>query len=99
MDASVNGILCFYTHDIMLSPIALPRAVTYLEPGGRVVAAGGKLVRGWRGQLINPITIAYSLFAVTELDRERSYEPFALMRDILVDCHVEERKLGSQYLA
>ena len=33
------GVLCFYTHDIMLSPTALPRVISFLNPGGRVVAA------------------------------------------------------------
>ncbi len=96
---SVQGMLCFYTHDIMLSPTALPRAISFLKPGGRVVAVGGKLVRGWRGWLINPITVLYSLPAVTTLDPERSYEPFAVLRSLLTDLTVEEHLLGSQYLA
>ena len=50
----VHGILCFYTHDILFSPIAMPRAVGFLAPGGRVVAAEAKLAHGWRG-LINPL--------------------------------------------
>lgn len=99
IDGDLDGILCFYTHDIMLSPVALPRAVELLKPGGRVVAAGGKLARGWRGWLINPITVAYSLPAVTTLDRQRSYETFAVLRQLLRDVRIEERKLGSQYLA
>jgi demethylmenaquinone methyltransferase/2-methoxy-6-polyprenyl-1,4-benzoquinol methylase len=99
IDQQVDAILCFYTHDIMLSPTALPRAVTYLKPGGRVVAAGGKLVHGWRGWLINPVTVAYSLPAVTTLDRKRSYEPFAVMRPLLAGFGIKEYKLGSQYLA
>lgn len=94
---AVQGILCFYTHDILLSPIALPRAVGLLVPGGRVVAVGGKLVHGWRG-LINPITVAYSLPAVTSRDVRRSYRPFAVLEEFLRDVHVEERWLGSQYL-
>lgn len=80
IDEPVDGILCFYTHDIMLSPTALPRAIRHQKRGGRVTAAGGQLMRGWVGWLVNPVTIAYSLPAVTTLDRARSYEPFALMR-------------------
>src|SRR5262249_46842103 len=57
----VAGILCFFTHDILLSATALPRAAGFLAPGGRVVAAGVKLVHGWRGWILNPVTIAYSL--------------------------------------
>jgi demethylmenaquinone methyltransferase/2-methoxy-6-polyprenyl-1,4-benzoquinol methylase len=99
IDSPLDEILCFYTHDIMLSPTALPRALKHLKVGGRMVAAGGKLTRGWKGWLVNAITIAYSLPAVTTLDRARSYEPFAPMAQLLTDFHVEERKLGSQYLA
>jgi demethylmenaquinone methyltransferase/2-methoxy-6-polyprenyl-1,4-benzoquinol methylase len=99
LDDPVDGILCFYTHDIMLSPTALPRAIRHLKPGGRVVAAGGKLVHGWRGWLINPLTVLYSLPAVTTLDLGRSHEPFAIMRELLAGLTVEERMLGSQYLA
>ncbi len=94
----VHGILCFYTHDILLSPTAVPRAVGFLVPGGRVVAVGAKLVHGWRG-LINPITVAYSLPAVTSRDVRRSYRPFAGLEELLRDFHLEERWLGSQYLA
>lgn len=99
LDGLVDGILCFYTHDIMLSPTALPHALAFLKAGGRVVAAGGKLVRGWSGWLINPLTIAYSLPAVTTLDRHRAYEPHDLMRRLLENVEVAEYKWGSQYLA
>jgi ubiquinone/menaquinone biosynthesis C-methylase UbiE len=100
LDEPVHAVLCFYTHDIMLSLTALPRVVDgYLKPGGRVVAAGGKLVHGWRGWLINPLTITYSLPAVTTLDAKQSYEPYAVMRNLLADFEVADRKLGSQYLA
>lgn len=98
LEEPIDGILCFYTHDIMLSPTALPRVIHFLRPGGRIVAAGGKLARGWRGWLINPLTVLYSLPAVTTLDRQRSYEPFALMRS-LPNFTINERLLGSQYLA
>ena len=93
----VHAILCFYTHDILLSPTALPRAIGFLAPEGRVIAAGAKLVHGWRA-LINPVTVAYSLTAVTTRDVRRSYRPFAALEELHRDVHVEERWLGSQYL-
>lgn len=93
----VHGILCFYTHDILVSPTALRRAIGFLAPEGRVVAAGAKLVHGWRA-LINPITVAYSLPAVTSRDLRPAYRPFALLEELLRDVQVEERWLGSQYL-
>ena len=92
----VDGLLCFYTNDILLSPTALPRALGFLRPGGRVAVAGAKLARGWRGALVNPISRAYSGLAVT---RALVHEPYALLRDRLAGFHVEERGLGSQYLA
>ena len=95
----VHAIQCFYTHDILLSPIAVPRALEWLVPGGAAVAAGAKLVHGWRGWLINPISVAYSLTAVTTRDARRSYRPFSALEERLVDFHVEEHWLGSQYLA
>jgi ubiquinone/menaquinone biosynthesis C-methylase UbiE len=92
----VDALLCFYTNDILLSPTALPRTFGFLRPGARVVAAGGKLARGWRGAIVNPITRAYSGLAITHaLVRE----PYAVLRERLADFRVEERALGSQYLA
>ena len=35
----VHGILCFFSHDILLSPTALPRAVGFLAAGGRIVSS------------------------------------------------------------
>jgi len=95
----VHGILCFFTHDILLSPTAPPRAVGFLAAGGRVVAAGVKLAHGWRGWIINPVTIAYSLPAVTTRDVKRSFRPYASLEELVDDLHVEERGLGSLYLA
>jgi demethylmenaquinone methyltransferase/2-methoxy-6-polyprenyl-1,4-benzoquinol methylase len=92
----VDGLLCFYTNDILLSPTALPGAFSFLRPGARVVAAGAKFVRGWRGALVNPLTRAYSGLAVT---RALVHEPYAVLRERLAGFHVDERGLGSRYLA
>lgn len=95
----IQGILCFFTHDILLSATALPRAIGMLSPGGAVVAAGVRLVEGWRGWLVNPLTVAYSLPAITNRDLRRSHRPFAPLEPLLVDFRVDERLLGSHYLA
>jgi SAM-dependent methyltransferase len=95
----VQGILCFFTHDILLSATALPRAIERLSPGGRVVAAGLRLVEGWRGWLVNPLTLACSLPAVIDRDVSRAYRPFAVLESLLVDFGLEQRWLGSHYLA
>jgi len=94
----VQGVLCFFTHDILLSENTLPRTMGYVSHGAAVVAAGVKLVHGWRGWLINPITVAYSLPAVTSRDVDRSFRPFAVLERLLVDFQIEERWLGSLYL-
>jgi len=92
----VDALLCFYTNDILLSPTALPRALGFLRPGARVVVTGAMLARGWRGALVNPITRAYSGLAVT---RALVHEPYATLGERLGQLRVEERALGSQYLA
>src|SRR5262245_52659585 len=94
---SVDGVLCFYTHDIMTSPGALEVALGALRPGGRFVAAGVKLVRGLRGALLNPLTLAVSLPAITRvagLDR-----PWALLEARLGALEIEEHLWGTAYLA
>lgn len=94
----VHGLLCFFVHDILISPAAIPRALGFVMPGGRVVAAGVKLAGGWRGWVINPITVAYSLTGVTNRDIDRAHRPFAELEKCLIDFRVEERLLGSHYL-
>lgn len=92
----LDGLLCFYANDIVLSPTALPRALGFLRPGARVAVAGAKLARGWRGAVANPFTRAYSGLAVT---RPLVHEPHAVLRERLADLRVEESALGSRYLA
>jgi phosphatidylethanolamine/phosphatidyl-N-methylethanolamine N-methyltransferase len=94
---SVDGVLCFYTHDIMSSPRALDVALAALRPGGRLVAAGAKLVRGVRGALLNPFTLAVSLPAITSiagLDR-----PWTRFEERLSGIQIEEHIWGTAYLA
>jgi ubiquinone/menaquinone biosynthesis C-methylase UbiE len=94
---SVDGVLCFYTHDIMTSPRALDVALGALRPGGRFVAAGAKVARGLRGVFLNPLMLAVSLPAITNvagLDR-----PWALLETRLGTLEVEEHLGGTAYLA
>lgn len=94
----VDALLCVFTHDIVVSPTALPNALRFLKPGGRVALAGAKLVHGWRGWLVNPITLAYSLPAVTNRDLDLAFEPYAPLRERLPDLRVQERLIGSHYV-
>ena len=94
---SVDGVLCFYTHDIITSPRALDVALGALRPGGRVVAAGVKLAGGLRGTILNPLTLAVSFPAITHLaglDR-----PWALLEARLGALEIEEHLWGTAYLA
>ena len=94
---SVDAVLCFYTHDILHSERALSVAVKALRNGGCFVAAGAKLTHGLRGRLLNAITFAYSLPAITNvsgLDR-----PWTLLEELLGPLEVEEQLCGTAYVA
>ena len=94
---SADAVLCFYTHDIMHSERALSVAVRALRDGGCFVAAGAKLTSGLRGRLLNAITLAYSLPAITNvsgLDR-----PWALLEELLGPLEVQEHLRGTAYVA
>jgi len=94
---SVDGVLCFYTHDIMNSAAALGHAVTALRPGGRFVAAGGKRATGPRGLLLNPVTVAYARSAVTSL---RNFDrPWLHLEQMLGRLELEEQLWGTAYIA
>jgi demethylmenaquinone methyltransferase/2-methoxy-6-polyprenyl-1,4-benzoquinol methylase len=94
---SVDALLCFYTHDVMRSERALGVAVGALRAGGRSVAAGVKLASGIRGLLLNPITVTYSIPAITDLsgmDR-----PWVILERLLGGLEVEEFLCGTAYIA
>lgn len=93
---SVDAVLSFYTHDLMSSRRAVERAVQALRPGGRFVAAGSRLVRGPRGWLLNPITLAYARTAITQ---PLTVRPWKHLEDLLGSLRVQEYWLGSSYLA
>jgi len=95
--ASVDGVLCFYTHDIMRPPSAVDTALRALRPGGRFVAAGAKLMGGLRGALLNPFTLAVSAAAITNADGFD--RPWSLLEQRLAGLGVEEHLWGSAYLA
>jgi ubiquinone/menaquinone biosynthesis C-methylase UbiE len=94
---SADAVLCLYTHDIITSPLAVRTAVGALRSGGRFVAAGVKRAGGFRGLLLDPITLAYSLPAITRtesLDR-----PWAELERLLGALVLEERGWGTAYIA
>ena len=94
---SVNGVLCFYTHDIMNSPVAVEKALAALRIGGHFVAAGVKRATGARGLVLNPLTRAYSSTAVTSLanfDR-----PWVHLEQLLGPLVIEDQLWGTAYIA
>jgi len=94
---SVDGVLCFYTHDIMQSGTALQRGLDALRSGGSIVAAGVKEAHGALSVPLNALTRAYSRPAVTSLanfDR-----PWIRLEELLGPLEVEERLFGTAYIA
>ena len=81
----------------MQSERALGVAVGTLQEGGRFVAAGVKLASGIRGFVLNPVTIAYSRPAVTNLSGVDP--PWALMERLLGPLEVEEHLSGTAHIA
>jgi hypothetical protein len=79
------------------SPRTLDVALGALRPGGRFVTAGVKLVRGLRGTLLNPLTLAVSLPAITHV--AGLHRPWALLEVRLGALEVEEHPWGTAYLA
>lgn len=94
---SVDAVLSFYTHDIVSSERAMRVAVRALRTGGPFVAAGVKLTTGVRGLLLNPLTVGYSLPAVTNLSGLQC--PWRELERMLGHLDVEEYAGGTAYVA
>jgi ubiquinone/menaquinone biosynthesis C-methylase UbiE len=94
--ASVDALLCFYTHDVITSRLAMERAVQALRHGGRMVAVGGKRTTRAFGALMNLITLAYSLPFVTNLSE--TTRPWVQLERLLGPLSVEEYWWGTVYL-
>jgi hypothetical protein len=85
LDERVDAVLCFCTHDILTSPLAMARAVALLRTGGRIVAAGVRRPDRRAGWLRVPgLSVSRLVFAVRRVDRTRRL--------------VETRRSGAFYL-
>jgi ubiquinone/menaquinone biosynthesis C-methylase UbiE len=93
---SVDAVLCCLTNDIMHSKAAVERAARALRPGGRFVATGVKLASGLHGRLLNPITRAYSVTAITV---PITPAPWANLEGLLEPLDVTEDVWGTAYIA
>jgi ubiquinone/menaquinone biosynthesis C-methylase UbiE len=90
-----DGILMFAMHDVLTSPQALDRTLSYLRPGGRIVVVGPKLVSTGMGKLLNPlVSMAYSRFSVAQQDKDR---PWRLLEE-RIKLHLEEHALGMLFI-
>lgn len=93
---SVDAVLCCLTNDIMHSKAAVERAARALRPGGRFVATGVKLAGGLQGRLLNPITRAYSVTAITV---PITSAPWVHMESLLDSVEVTDEMGGTAYIA
>ena len=93
---SVDAVLCCLTNDIMHSKAAVERAVRALRPGGRFVATGVKLASGLHGRLLNPITRAYSVSAITV---PITPAPWTHLEGLVEPLEVTEEAWGTAYVA
>src|SRR3990172_1256993 len=78
---SVDAVLCCLTNDIMHSKAAVERAVRALRPGGR---------------LLNPITRAYSVSAITV---PITPAPWTHLEGLVEPLEVTEEVWGTAYVA
>jgi ubiquinone/menaquinone biosynthesis C-methylase UbiE len=94
---SVDAVLCFYTHDILQSDLAIETAAAVLRQGGRFVAAGATRTGGLRGLVLNPVTVNYSRTAISNLDGFD--RPWLHLERRLGSLEVAERLWGTAYIA
>lgn len=94
--AEFDGVLCFCTHDILQSPVALSRAAAALSKRGRMVAAGLKLARRLPGALLDPLVGLVARPFVTTT--QNALAPWACLERLL-PVAVEERLGGLGYIA
>jgi ubiquinone/menaquinone biosynthesis C-methylase UbiE len=97
LEARVDAVLCFCTHDILTSPAAMARAVAQLRPGGRIVAAGVQHPDRRAGWLAVPgLFVSAKVFSVGGTRRDRPWRELELL---LPGTHlVEARRAGAFYL-
>lgn len=95
-----DGILACYTHDIMISPITVQRALDHLKPGGRFLALGLKRPTGWLAPL-NALFLLYFFVLRVPInwDPSASSRPWVSLERSLGPLEVKERFFGVWYRA
>lgn len=99
----VDGVLCFFTHDIMNSRPAVERALAPLKPGRRFVAAGIKKARGLRGIRKNIRTYRQSRRFITTKVLATLFlgtaVPWSNLEELMGPLELEETRDGTNYIA
>ena len=99
----VDGVLCYFTHDIMNSRPAVERALSTLKDGGRYVAVGIKKVKGLRGIPKNIRAYRNSgRFITTKVFATLFWGtavPWAFLDELMGPLEFEEIRGGTDYIA
>ncbi len=99
----VDGVLCYFTHDIMNSRPAVERALSTLKDGGRYVAVGIKKVKGLRGIPKNIRAYMNSgRFITTKVFATLFWGtavPWANLDELMGPLEFEEIRGGTDYIA
>jgi cyanophycinase len=95
LEGQFDAILLFAMHDVLTSQKGLENILSYLKPGGVVLAAGPRLAEERPWSLLNPmVKTVYRRFAVSQEDRGQPWRRLGG----LVDLHVEDAGSGIMYL-
>jgi demethylmenaquinone methyltransferase/2-methoxy-6-polyprenyl-1,4-benzoquinol methylase len=94
--AKFDAALFNYTHDVLQSPAALQRLFSFARPGARVALAGVKHPPAWLFplRLYRLVKARPYVTTLSGLDR-----PWHLIEAYLVNLHVRNVMLGTNYLA
>jgi ubiquinone/menaquinone biosynthesis C-methylase UbiE len=94
--ARADAAVLVLTHDVMSSPQALANVVSWVDPGGTLVATGGKLGPRWA----LPLNAAARAIARRYVTTTEGYDrPWSHLADIVENLRVEPLLLGFAYVA
>lgn len=92
-----DAALFHFTHDILRRPESIANVLSYLKPGGRVVASGLKWAAPGMTWGVNLLVLPAALRSVTSLDGMG--QPWRLLQEQLGQMSVESALLGGAYIA
>ena len=101
-DAPVDAVLACNVNQLIASREVMEQALSWLRPGGRIVAAGGKGGRGLGGLAV----AAFVYTTVCLFQRERTAarwilhpRPWFLLEELLPGLEVQELRGGTTFIA